>query len=252
MPDNPRRSLPTFSLRALLGLVLLGAVLSLGAFFMLKLRDTARDYQYVNNFKQIGLALLTYESTFRDFPRSSAAPKPGQPGCSWRTLILPFYESMGPGPRYDYSQAWDSAANAHFGQLAHMAYVWEPAPRAGHELDTNALGIQGPGAIFDDERATPIEISPATADLIIAIEVRDSGIHWLEPRDLDYRELIERERKGDLKLGAVESSIGVLFLDGRAWRLRADTPRDLLLTFMTIEGAQRHDAEQVLGAHRCL
>lgn len=72
----------------------------------------------------------------------------------------------------------------------------------------------------------------------------------MEPRDLDYRELVERERAGDLKLGALEDSIGVVFLDGRAWRLRADAPRDVLLKFMTVEGAKAHDAEESLGPYR--
>lgn len=252
MPDTPRRSLPTFSLRALLGLVLLAAVLCLFAARVRYAQNRARASACVGYMKHVGMGILEYESVFRDFPRSAVATKAGQPSCSWRTIVLPYYESMGPGPRYDYSQPWDSTTNAQFGRFAYRAYRWDPAQGAGHDLHTNVVGIQGPDALFDDGRTTPIEISPAIEDLIILIEVRDSGIHWMEPRDLDYRELIERERKGALKLGVMDDGFCVLFLDGRVWRLRADTPRDLLLKFMTIEGAKRHDAEQVLGAHRCL
>lgn len=117
----------------------------------------------------------------------------------------------------------------------------------GHELDTNAVGIQGPGAFLDDERTERLH---ADHDLIIVIEVRNSGVHWMEPGDLDYRELVERERSGDLTLGVMDDGFCVLFLDGRAWRLRADLPRDVLLKFMTVDGANANDAEQLLGPYR--
>lgn len=75
-------------------------------------REAARKAQCINNLKQLGLALLTYESTFKQFPPSSTAPMGLAPsngpmalfpaggvysnaGHSWTSLVLPFIEQQG-------------------------------------------------------------------------------------------------------------------------------------------------------------
>ncbi len=77
-------------------------------------REAARKAQCINNLKQLGLALLTYESTFKQFPPSSTGPMGSSQsagpmalfptamtgpypnaGHSWTSLVLPFIEQQG-------------------------------------------------------------------------------------------------------------------------------------------------------------
>ncbi len=57
-------------------------------------REAARRAQCQNNLKQIGLALLNYESTFRSFPPAVFTDDHGKPMKSWRVAILPFLEQQ--------------------------------------------------------------------------------------------------------------------------------------------------------------
>jgi hypothetical protein len=55
-------------------------------------RNAALRWQCTNNLKQIGLALLNYDETYKCFPPAYIADKNGKPIHSWRVLILPFLE----------------------------------------------------------------------------------------------------------------------------------------------------------------
>jgi len=55
-------------------------------------REAARRTQCSNNLKQLGLACITYESTFRRFPSGGVWTKENNNGHSFWVLILPFME----------------------------------------------------------------------------------------------------------------------------------------------------------------
>ncbi len=162
-------------------------------------------------------------------------------------MIVPYLESV--KLSYDYGQPWNALANKPFERCAGL-FCWDQAPRPGEEMSTTVFGIVGPGALFDESRTERLQIDESTGDLICAIEVRNSGVHWMQPGDLDYRELIALERAGKLDLGIIDGGFAVLFLNGGSWRLRADTPREKLIKFMTIDEAKQFDAEEVLGEYR--
>lgn len=63
-------------------------------------REAARRMQCSNNLKQIGLAVLNYESAYRTFPIDMPHNEPGVQanGASWLVRILPFLEQS---PLYD-------------------------------------------------------------------------------------------------------------------------------------------------------
>jgi prepilin-type N-terminal cleavage/methylation domain-containing protein/prepilin-type processing-associated H-X9-DG protein len=80
-------------------------------------RETARRAQCVNNLKQIGLALHSYESTVGSFPISTTAAGVGPGGVclnglfSWHAFVLPYLEQR---PAYD-------AINFHVGMAGNCA-----------------------------------------------------------------------------------------------------------------------------------
>ncbi len=190
--------------------------------------------------KVIASGLRTLESTSGEFPRAVTPATTRRPSHSWRMQLAPLIDYN--ETDYDYRQAWDSPRNQLLGKRRSRRYCWDDAPQAGQELTTNVLGIVGPGAAFDSERSEALTLRDDLADLICAIEVRNSGIHWMQPRDLDYRELTSNVPQ----LGTFDDSFHVIFLDGKVWRLRADTPRDRLVLLMTIDGARANDRDELL------
>jgi hypothetical protein len=232
-----RRSWPKFTLRELLFLVACAAV---AALFM-RFRQTSHlRTQSRAHMKVIALGLRTLESTSGEFPRAATSAATGRPSHSWRLQLAPLIDYS--EADYDYREAWDSPRNQFLGQRRSPRYCWDHAPQAGQELTTNVLGIVGPGAAFDSQRIEPLTLRDDIADLICAIEVRNFGVHWMEPRDLDYRDLTPSAPQ----LGTFDDSFHVIFLDGKVWRLQANTPRDRLVQMMTIDGAMANDRDELL------
>src|SRR5262245_38179805 len=88
-------------------------------------REAARRTQCFNNFKQMGLALLNYESTRKSFPRGrwniipSDTSKHTVPDRStsksndhsWQVVVLPYAEEQNIASQYDLKKAWFDMAN---------------------------------------------------------------------------------------------------------------------------------------------
>src|SRR3989304_6136809 len=64
-------------------------------------REAARRLQCSNNLKQVGLALLNYESSNRVFPFGGLGTQGGGFGHSWWVRILPFIEQNAVYEKFD-------------------------------------------------------------------------------------------------------------------------------------------------------
>src|SRR5262249_38134338 len=116
-------------------LVCAGVPLALGVAAILQARDAARRIQCGNNLKQIGLALLNYESTYGTFPPAYIADESGKPMHSWRVLILP---QLGEGALYEqyrFDEPWDGPSNRRL--LSEMPAIYACRSHAGRNPGTN-------------------------------------------------------------------------------------------------------------------
>jgi len=132
-------------------------------------REAARRTQCLNNLKQMGLAILNYESTRKSYPRgrwniiptdSSKHDVPDRTitksnDHSWQVVVLPYAEEQNIASQYDLKQAWFSTYNrppvsyplaificpsvpetARFDPL----FTTDPKPAAGDYGCTNGVG----------------------------------------------------------------------------------------------------------------
>ncbi len=120
-------------------------------------REAARRAQCSNNLKQLGLALLNYEDTYKTLPPAAISSNE----LSWHVLILPFIEQLPLHQRFSFAQGgYNAQGRTAVGYPARFnAYL---CPSNGRDLYTTAsaesyndqlsqtmhyLGILGPKGV---------------------------------------------------------------------------------------------------------
>ncbi len=184
-------------------------------------------------------------------PPAIARSDTGKPLSSWRLRIVHYWEA--PLPDVDFSRSWDSAENSEMAKIRPGCYclarwpdflAWDvEQPDELHELQTNVFAITGQGTAFDSNTKTTLEELPG--DLMILIEVANSGIHWMAPGDIHFDDISASTLKG-----VDGEGVYVVFADGEVWYLRKDVPLDNVRKFLTIESATNHNRKELLEPYR--
>jgi hypothetical protein len=147
-------------------------------------QEAARRAQASNNLKQIGLALHNYHDTYNSFPPAVVTDANGKPLYSGRVLLLPFLEQNAIYSQFDLTQPWDSSQNMPLAQIS-IAQFMDPSakPAPGQ---TDFLFVSGKGTIFEAGQTSRLrDILDGTSNTLMLIEVKNSGISWTEPKDID-------------------------------------------------------------------
>ncbi|MEK6250060.1 MAG: hypothetical protein N2C12_17885 [Planctomycetales bacterium] len=115
---------------------------------------------------------------------------------------------------------------------------------------TNVSVVTGPDTPFDESRTQ--DLKEMDEDTIILVEVRDSGVHWAQPWDLDLRTMPSEinPTNGTGISGNFDGGFFVGFADGKVWFLDNDIPFDQLKPFLTLSGARELDREEVLEPYK--
>jgi len=189
----------------------------------------------------LGLAMHSYHDTYRCFPPAYVADRNGRPMHSWRVLLLPFLDRRDLYNRYRFDEPWDGPHNRML--ASEMPWIFRCPADQGPEANANYFVVVGPRTIFPGATSVGIrDISDGTTVTILLVEAAESGVNWLEPRDLTYE---EAARGINAKTGFGISShhdggTMVLFADGHAQFLSDDTPIDQLRLFL-----ERNDGQTV-------
>lgn len=219
--DNAAESLETLSAAAVIaivvGLLLLGAVL---AVMLLPVDGSAREAKpgpfCANNLKQIGISLHNYHDEYGCFPCAIVDDR-GQRMHSWRTAILPYAEQRQLFERYNLHEPWNGASNQLLLDEIPGGYRC-PSDRSAVSTDTSYVRIVGKGTVGGEpnESVSYQEIADGTTRTIMAIEVAESGIPWLEPRDMTVEEAVRyiTNPEASGRKHAHQGGVMVLMADG--------------------------------------
>jgi hypothetical protein len=151
-------------------------------------REAAVACQCQCPLNQLLLAMHNYHDTYGCLPPAYVAGESGEPMHSWRVLILPFVEQRELYSEYDFDEPWNGPNNR---QLAdRMPHIFHCASEPESNTCTNYVVIRGPGTAFPDGKSTSFEdFRDGLHETILLAEIASSSIGWLEPRDLDVRQM---------------------------------------------------------------
>ena len=190
METEPQAKSGTF--RRSLRTVLIGiGVLALlwGLILLLPMLHSVQDEvvrrRCVGNLKQIGLALHNYHAAQGAFPAAYSVDAQGRPAHSWRTWLTSHLGSPDWFQSYDWTEPWDGPNNR---KLHDRSMHWYscPADPAHSPTTTSYLAIVGPETAWPGRTPSRIvDIRQGTTNTLMLVEVARSGIHWMEPKDLD-------------------------------------------------------------------
>jgi len=235
-PSAKRRSL-------LKWLIIIGLVAGLayeGWSAVAAARLTAKRASSSCRLKQLGLAMQNYLDTFHYFPPAVVTDADGEPMHSWRIVLLPYFEdidSKALAARYHWDEPWNGPHNRELMQSAPKVYQCPT-----NETDpgvANFLAVTGPDTIWPG--ATPVklrEIQDTTSKTILLVEVSDSNINWLEPRDLEFSKVsqsIRQVQPGPLPYG---DRIPVLMADGSTHGYQTNVDPKLWRAMLTRDGGE--------------
>lgn len=172
-------------------------------------RQTSEKRRCGDNMTQILAALEAYHARYGSYPPAYLPDPQGKPMHSWRVLILPYL----PGgnqvySQYDFSEPWDSQNNIGLLSLMPAAYGCPSDPDSKDLFHTSYLVINGSKSAFQGSRPkSKVEFSDPLHETVLVVERSQSGVYWLEPKDLTYSQL-------SFQLSARSEDIGSLHPEG--------------------------------------
>jgi prepilin-type processing-associated H-X9-DG protein len=207
-------------------------------------REAGRRQQCANNLKQLGTALLNYDTVHRHFPPLYTTDKTGTPLHSWRTFLLPYLERANEFYQLRLDEPWDSLNNKPLTRIDVYGLFRCPSDTKAGQYHTNYVAVVGPGTAWQGGKGlTTDDIKDDPHDTILLIELKDSGIRWAEPRDLDLSNLPPGITKDNLlkSLSNHKGGFHALFADGHVELIPVTIPWADFEAMLTIAGGETVD-----------
>lgn len=161
---------------------------------------------------------------------------------SWRALLLPFLDRPDLVAAYRLDEPWDGPHNR---KLHATRMDIFRCPEAGRRsTETSYVAVTGPGTIWGED--VPLDWNESNSwdglgQTIMLVEMTNSGIHWLEPRDLPLSETAPTiNSQTGRGISSRHPGIAVVaFADGRVKPLADNLPPAVVRALLTVHGDDR-------------
>lgn len=148
-------------------------------------RAASLKSQSGDRLQLIAQAMQQYHAEHGRFPPAYVADAKGKPMHSWRVLLLPYLGERSLYQQYDFNQPWDSPTNMAIVTRMPEAYGSPGDPGVALH-DTSYLVIVGRNTVFPGSGSLNTnDITDGPGNTLLVVESTESGICWLEPRDLE-------------------------------------------------------------------
>ncbi len=238
--DVPRSKINSGCLiSAGIALIIFAVVVILGATSAI---PAARRNGCTCHMAQLGVAIQNYHDVYKTFPPAYIADAKGKPLLSWRVLILPFMEEQAFYNQVHFDEPWDSPHNRSIAkQFDSSIYCCPAAVRNTNE--TGYVAVVGPQTAWPGEKPVKIsEVRDGTSKTIFVVEIADSGIHWMEPRDLSFDQALQGinpKVTGPRISSHHNGGVMALWGDAHVSFLADDVPIETLRALLTRDGGEQ-------------
>ena len=202
------------------------------------------------NFKNLGLALRNYHDVYGRFPPPYIADSDGKRLHSWRVLLLPFVDGKPLYDKYRFDEPWDGPNNSKLhGEVIHD-YIC-PSAKTHQQRFTNCVAVLGETTVWANQLGTSTsDVTDKHDETLLLIEITNSDIHWMEPRDLLLDDIVLDQPQNTNSIGSKHfNDNGILLIkmaapshvittDGLSHRLSDTIDRSTLRALATIDGGE--------------
>jgi prepilin-type processing-associated H-X9-DG protein len=189
------------------------------------------------------MALTNYHDQHKCFPPPFVLSEDGNPMHTWRVLLLPYFEEselITLHREYRFDEPWNGPNNRKLADK--MPSVFCCPKSEGDENETNYVAVVGPETVWPGDESVQLRsVSDGASRTIHIVEIADSGINWLEPRDLTFAQATQGINPPVTKLGVSSVHPGganVLFCDGSVHFLQDDIPAETWRALLTRDGGE--------------
>jgi hypothetical protein len=241
------------SLLVLLAVVLLflGLVASCVVLFE-RVEENEHSATCRHHLAMIAFYLRNYHDLHGTFPPAYLCDKNGKPVNSWRTEVVPYFwynfrpgrDDYAGGPGYDYTEPWNGPKNSMLRYGPENARVpldkhrcpELQCPSAGEgPAITSYVAVVGPNTMWPGREAARQAADHSDWDKILVIEVVNSDILWMEPRDLTLEQALDAvQPKTGIGIGSRHSDgIHYVTVGGATRTLDPNIDRESLRKLLT-------------------
>ncbi|MCA9096313.1 MAG: hypothetical protein KDA68_22695 [Planctomycetaceae bacterium] len=187
----------------------------------------------------LGISFDIYQKKFGHLPPGNEYREDDKAVVSWRvamhTLTHPWEEVA---KKYRFDEEWNSPHNSTLHATSHNWYrcPFDPSPKE----QTSFVRISTPTTPFPDDRiVSKEEFADGAMNTILAVEMHNSGIHWMEPRDITMDQAIAGIRQESKPIVHTDHGIAdsgkstyAVFADGHVSRLKMNIDPKVLRSLL--------------------
>jgi hypothetical protein len=196
----------------------------------------------------IGTALLRYHEQYGCFPPAYIADKNGVPMHSWRVLLLEFLDPQ-LHSAYDFREPWDGPNNRKLADRMPNVFGC-PNRRSSSPYKTSYVVVVGPDTMFPGETPRKLaDVRDPHDTTILVVEIADSTIHWMAPRDLRVEDMsfVINDRSRPSLSSDDPAGPAACMLNCVRFRLRPNLRPETLKAMLTVAGGERIDPDEIVG-----
>ena len=181
----------------------------------------------MNNLKQLSLAMLNHDATYRGFPAAYSSDQEGKPLLSWRVRLLPFLEQQALYEEFHLDEPWDSEHNKKL--IAAMPDIFASPDGSAEPGMTHYQTVRGKDTLFPGKDPVRLEaILDGLSNTILIVEA-DKPVIWTKPDDFEYDPNNPLKGLGELRKGFFNAA----FADGHCQLISSGLDPEMLRRLFT-------------------